>query len=174
MKSKLLWMSALLLSTLMIGLGIASSAQAQQVDLTPQEQLGKNLFYDQNLSLNNNQACAACHGPEVGYTGPDELINLHGAVYEGSITGNFGNRKPPTAAYAGDSPILHYDAVAGWVGGMFWDGRATGWTMGDPLAEQAKGPFLNPKEQAIPDAQTLCEKVKASSYAGLFKRCGAA
>ena len=40
MKSKLLWMSALLLSTLMIGLGIASSAHAQHVDLTPKEQLG--------------------------------------------------------------------------------------------------------------------------------------
>jgi cytochrome c peroxidase len=168
MNTKLLWMSALLLSALMIGLGIASSVHAQQVDPTPQEQLGKFLFNDQNLSLNNNQACAACHGPEVGYTGPDELINLHGAVYEGSIIGNFGNRKPPTAAYAGDSPILHYDAVAGWVGGMFWDGRATGWTMGDPLAEQAKGPFLNPKEQAIPDAKTLCQKVEASGYAGLF------
>ena len=69
MKSKLLWMSALLLSTLMIGLGIASSAHAQHVDLTPKEQLGKFLFYDQNLSLNNNLACAACHVPEVGYTG---------------------------------------------------------------------------------------------------------
>ena len=170
MKSKLLWMSALLLSTLIIGLGIASSAQAHRVDLTQQEQLGKFLFYDQNLSYNNNLACAACHRPEVGYTGPDKLINLHGAVYEGSIPGAFGNRKPPTAAYAGDSPVLHYDAVAGWVGGMFWDGRATGWTMGDPLAEQAKGPFLNPKEQAVPDAQTLCEKVKASSYARLFKK----
>jgi len=168
MKSRLLWMSVLLLSALMIGLGIASSAQAQQVELTSKEQLGKYLFYDQHLSLNNNLACAACHGPEVGYTGPDQLINLHGAVYEGSIPGAFGNRKPPTAAYAGDSPILHYDAVAGWIGGMFWDGRATGWTMGDPLAEQAKGPFLNPKEQAIPDAKTLCQKVEASGYAGLF------
>jgi cytochrome c peroxidase len=170
MKPKLLWMSALLLCTLMIALGIASSAQAHRVDLTKQEQLGKFLFYDQNLSLNNNLACAACHGSNVGYTGPDKLINLHGSVYEGSIAGNFGDRKPPTAAYAGDSPTLHYDAVAGWVGGMFWDGRATGWTMGDPLAEQAKGPFLNPKEQAIPDAYTLCEKVKASDYAQLFQK----
>jgi cytochrome c peroxidase len=168
-------MSALLLSVLMIGVGITSSAQERERDreskpevgLTPREQLGKDLFYDRNLSKYNNQACAACHGPEVGYTGPSEFINIHGGVYEGS-TGAFGNRKPPTAAYAGDSPILYYDNVAGWVGGMFWDGRATGWTMGDPLAEQAKGPFLNPKEQAIPDAKTLCEKVKASSYFGLF------
>ncbi len=169
MKSKLSWMSALLLGALMIGLGIASSAHAQQDGLTLKEQLGKLLFFDNDLSFNNNQACAACHGPEVGYTGPVESINLDGGVYEGSIAGSFGNRKPPTAAYAGDSPALHYDAEAGgWVGGMFWDGRATGWTMGDPLAEQAKGPFLNPMEQAIPDVQTLCEKVANSSYADLF------
>ncbi len=168
MKSTMFWMSALLVVALMIGLGLTSTAQAQGSDLTSQEQLGKLLFYDQNLSLNNNQACAACHGSGVGFTGPSEYINIHGGVYEGSIAGNFGNRKPPAAAYAGDSPILHYDAVAGWIGGMFWDGRATGWTMGDPLAEQAKGPFLNPMEQAIPDAQTLCAKVEASDYAALF------
>jgi cytochrome c peroxidase len=103
----------------------------------------------------------------VGFTGPDPAINTAGAVYEGAVEGRFGNRKPPAAAYAGDSPILYYDGTK-WVGGMFWDGRATGWTLGDPLAEQAKGPFLNPKEQAIPDAATLVAKVQASSYAGLF------
>ena len=167
MKAKLLWISALLLSV-MIGLGITSCTNSQRVDLTPQEQLGKFLFNDKNLSLNNNLACASCHGSGVGYTGQDEPINLHGAVYEGSIAGNFGNRKPPSAAYAGDSPILYNDAVAGWVGGMFWDGRATGWTMDNPLAEQAKGPFLNPMEQAVPNAQTLCDKVKASNYVNLF------
>ena len=37
-----------------------------------------------------------------------------------------------------------------WVGGMFWDGRATGWGLGDPLAEQAIGPFLNNLEQNMP------------------------
>jgi cytochrome c peroxidase len=167
MKAKLLWISALLLSV-MIGLGITSCTNSQRVDLTPQEQLGKFLFNDKNLSLNNNLACASCHGSGVGYTGQDEPINLHGAVYEGSIAGNFGNRKPPSAAYADDSPILHNDVVAGWVGGMFWDGRATGWTMDDPLAEQAKGPFLNPMEHAVPNAQTLCDKVKASNYVNLF------
>jgi len=117
--------------------------------------------------LNENQACAACHAPEVGWTGPDQAINAGGAVYEGSILGAFGDRKPPAAAYAGDSPILYFDGTK-WVGGMFWDGRATGWTLGDPLAEQAKGPFLNPKEQAIPDAATLVAKVLASSYKDLF------
>ena len=55
------------------------------------------------------------------------MINAHGAVYEGSIPGAFGDRKPPTAAYGGDSPVLYYDESEGlWIGGMFWDGRATG------------------------------------------------
>ena len=46
----------------------------------------------------------------------------------------FGDRKPPTAAYGGDSPILGFDPAAGlWIGGMFWDGRATGDDWGIPL-----------------------------------------
>jgi cytochrome c peroxidase len=52
---------------------------------------------------------------------------------------------------------------------MFWDGRATGWTLGDPLAEQAMGPFLNPLEQANPNAKHVCLKVRNADYAGLFE-----
>src|SRR5512139_2977248 len=88
---------------------VAVAAATAQGSLTDQEQLGKDLFFDQNLSLNSNQSCAVCHGPAVGWTGPDQDINAHGAVYEGSIPGAFGDRKPPAAAYAGDSPILYYD-----------------------------------------------------------------
>jgi cytochrome c peroxidase len=44
------------------------------------------------------------------------------------------------------------------VGGNFWDGRATGEILGNPAAEQAKGPFLNPVEQAIPSSSSAgCE-----------------
>ncbi len=135
--------------------------------LTPQEQLGKNLFFDANLSDPVGQSCAACHAPSVGWTGPDEAINAAGAVYEGAVAGRFGNRKPPASAYAGNSPMLHYDGTK-WVGGMFWDGRATGQRLGDPLAEQAQGPFLNPLEQNNASAQTVIDKVLASSYKDLF------
>jgi len=51
---------------------------------------------------------------------------------------------------------------------MFWDGRATGWTLGDPLAEQAQGPFLNPLEQNNASAQVVIDKVLASNYKDLF------
>jgi cytochrome c peroxidase len=163
MRTKLTLAMLLAAATILV-LVAAASAQGS---LTPQEQLGKNLFFDQNLSLNNNQSCAACHAPEVGWTGPDQAINAAGAVYEGSIPGAFGDRKPPAAAYAGDSPVLYFDGTK-WVGGMFWDGRATGWMLGDPLAEQAQGPFLNPKEQALPSPAAVIAIVQASSYASLF------
>ena len=56
-----------------------------------------------------------------------------------------------------------------WIGGMFWDGRATGWILDDPLAEQAQVPFLNPLEQALLDAKILCFKVAQSDYAQDFE-----
>jgi cytochrome c peroxidase len=146
------------------------SAAERQV-LSPGEQLGKHLFFDAKLSVPEGQSCAFCHDPQFGFTGPDEEINKSGAVYEGAAKGRFGNRKPPTSSYCGDSPVLRFDRKEKtWVGGMFWDGRATGKRLKDPLAEQAQGPFLNPLEQNIPDARTLCRKVKASSYAGLFEQ----
>lgn len=138
-------------------------------DLPPKEALGKKLFFDTGLSVNGTQSCAACHAPEAGFTGPDAAANAGGAVYEGALPNHFGNRKPPTSAYAGDSPVLHQDASGNWIGGMFWDGRATGKVLGDPLAEQAQGPYLNPLEQAIANAQDLCAKVKKADYAGLFE-----
>lgn len=122
-----------------------------------------------NLSLNRNQSCAACHALAWGGTGPDPQINAHGAVYEGSVAGSFGDRKPPSSAYATISPVLALDKQAGWVGGNFWDGRATGFRLGSPAAEQAQGPFLNPKEQALPDAACVVYRVATSSYAGLYR-----
>lgn len=150
-------------------LGFFCEASAAGARLSPQERLGKLLFFDTNLSTPAGQSCAVCHGANVGYTGPDVLINITGSVYEGAVPGRFGNRKPPASAYAGESPVMHYDAQKGsWVGGMFWDGRATGSTLGDPLAEQALGPFLNPLEQNNASAQVVVDKVLASSYRDLF------
>jgi len=139
--------------------------------LTPTEELGKALFFDSSLSTPPGQSCAFCHGPEVGFTGPVSSINAGTVVYPGAVHTRFGNRKPPAASYGGDTPVLHFDAGEGvWIGGVFWDGRATGWTLGDPLAEQAQGPFLNPLEQNNPNPQIVCNKVRAGAYAALFEQ----
>lgn len=139
-------------------------------ELTSLEELGKRLFFDVSLSDPAGQACSACHGPGAGWTGPDSSLNLEGSVYEGAVKGRFGNRKPPSSGYAGDSPVLHIDEEGTFVGGMFWDGRASGEILGDPLAEQAMGPFLNPLEQNIADEKSAVTTVKESDYADLFEK----
>ena len=147
-------------------LAAASTSQA----LTAKQKVGRSLFFDTALSEPAGQACAACHAGNVGWTGPDASVNRAGAVYPGAFPGRAGNRKPPAAAYAGYSPRLHYvNSTTGWVGGTFWDGRATGYRLGDPLTEQAQGPFLNPLEQNNASAQVVVDKVAASSYAPRFK-----
>lgn len=149
---------------------LAGWAFANSASLSPIEELGKALFFDPALSTPPGQSCAACHAPEVGFTGPVSDINAAGSVYPGAVHVRFGNRKPPASAYAGDSPVFYYDETEGlWIGGMFWDGRATGWTLGDPLAEQALGPFLNPLEQNNPQARLVLIRVAQSNYAALFE-----
>jgi cytochrome c peroxidase len=138
--------------------------------LTDMEELGKSIFFDENLSINGNQSCASCHGPEVGWTGPLSETNEHGAVYEGSIAGRFGDRKPPSAAYATLSPIFHQDKQGLFIGGNFWDGRATGEKLGNPAADQAQGPFLNPVEQALARLDDVVTRVCAADYGELFKK----
>ena len=138
--------------------------------LTDIEQLGKSIFFDENLSLNQNQSCASCHGPEVGWTGPLSETNAHGAVYEGSVPDSFGDRKPPSAAYATLSPIFHQDKQGLFIGGNFWDGRATGEKLGNPAADQAQGPFVNSVEQALAAPANVVERVcGAEAYGELFR-----
>jgi cytochrome c peroxidase len=100
-----------------------------------------------------NQSCATCHAPEAGWSGPDSTLNSHGGVYNGSFSDRFGNRRPPSASYVAQSPILKWDKKEkAFVGGAFWDGRATGIRLKSTAAEQAQGPFLNPLEHGFADA----------------------
>jgi cytochrome c peroxidase len=149
-------------------LAIPDGAAALSVGGSPAENLGKELFFDTDLSINKNQSCASCHDPAWGWTGPLAAINAGGSVYEGSIAGRFGDRKPPSSAYATISPVFHRDRSGLFVGGNFWDGRATGAKLGNAAADQAQGPFLNPVEQALPDPACVVYRVSQADYAGLY------
>ena len=52
-------------SETLIRLASLPDNQVQQIEL-----LGKLLLYDKELSVNRNEACAFCHMPEAGFTGP--------------------------------------------------------------------------------------------------------
>jgi len=149
----------------------ARTAVIGQAPLTAQQQLGKQLFFDNISSPSQSQSCASCHLPGAGWVGGTAGINVHGAVYRGAERTRFGNRKPPSSSYATFSPVFHYDADSeGFVGGNFWDGRATGERLGNPAADQALGPFLNPVEQNMPSKTAVCAEVARSKYAGLFEQ----
>ena len=158
-----------LLASLILLVVLTIAAGAQEPGLSDTEQLGKFLFFDK-ISEPDSMACATCHAPQAGFTGPIAGINKHGAVYRGAVPQRFGNRKPPSAAYATLSPNFRYDEVGElFVGGNFWDGRATGEVLGNPAADQALGPFLNPVEQNNPSKQAVLEQVAASKYADLWE-----
>ena len=158
MNTKSLWpwlLLALVASLLLAPVASATSAKTL---------LGAKLYFDKGLSEPDGQACAACHQPFAGYADPDDGL----PVSEGVVAGLFGGRNAPSAAYMGKSPVLGLvDGV--WTGGAFWDGRASGWTDGKPLIEQAKGPFLAGVEMHNATPQDVVDDVKSSDYAWLFK-----
>ncbi|MEN8205502.1 MAG: cytochrome c peroxidase [Pseudomonadota bacterium] len=98
--------------------------------------LGKKLYFEKRLSINDTQSCASCHLLENGSAGVDNLPVSPGAK------GELGTRNSPT--------VLN----AGWQDSQFWDGRA------EDLVEQAKGPILNPVEMGMPDEQTVEKKIR--------------
>jgi cytochrome c peroxidase len=111
--------------------------------------LGKQLYFEKRLSINDTQSCASCHRLEDGFAGVDNLPVSPGAK------GELGTRNSPT--------VLN----AGWQDSQFWDGRA------EDLVEQAKGPILNPIEMGMPDEQTVEEKLRGiaeyrSAFASAF------
>jgi cytochrome c peroxidase len=139
--------------------------QIQQIEL-----LGKLMLYDKNLSVYRNEACAFCHMPEAGFTGPVSELNRTTGAYPGSVRSRFSDRKPQSHAYAPLSPVLHYNPGQGdLVGGNFWDMRATGRRLGNPAAEQAEGPPTNPVEMGLHDIACAVYRASLRPYRGLFE-----
>ena len=134
------------------------------------EQLGMRLYNDKNMSFNGTQSCRNCHHHFSGFADiTNHLDPYANFVSTGADGVSKGGRNAPSAAYAGYSPILKKKSSE-WVGGMFWDGRAAGWVLGDPLAEQAQGPPLNPVEMGMPDKQTVINVINDSDYRDLWIR----
>ena len=85
-------------------------------------ELGRRLYYDPLLSVDNTVACASCHHPDFGFT--------DGKQFSEGVGGQKGGRNAPTVFNA-----AYYTT-------QFWDGRASS------LEKQAEGPVENPIEMA--------------------------
>jgi cytochrome c peroxidase len=125
--------------------------------------LGAALYFDTNLSEPAGQSCASCHLPAAGFVDPD---HSH-PTSKGAVAGRFGNRNAPTASYVAFIPGFRLstapNGTLNFVGGQFWDGRAS------TLEVQAQGPFLNVLEMNNASKAAVIDKLKHASYANDFK-----
>jgi cytochrome c peroxidase len=120
--------------------------------------LGKEIFFDNNLSNPIGQACANCHNPEKAFSDP-----TNSAISQGASANSFGNRNAPSLSYNVFSPIRYYNAIdETFVGGLFLDGRSLN------LQEQFIHPLLNPVEMNNTSISAVAEKIRNAPYYSNF------
>lgn len=107
--------------------------------------LGRKLFFDRRLSLNQTVSCAMCHIPEQGFTN-NELATAVG------LEGRTVRRNSPT--------LLN----VGYQSRLFHDGRE------DRLEHQIWGPLLARNEMANPSVGAVLARIRrAPDYGGMFE-----
>jgi cytochrome c peroxidase len=105
--------------------------------------LGRVLFYDPRLSVNNTIACASCHKQQYGFADNQALST----GFQGQST----KRNTPAIINAANKSVF------------FWDGRV------NSLETQTLLPVQNHIEMGLESASMLPEKLKSISYyPGLF------
>lgn len=108
--------------------------------------LGRKLFYDRRLSLNDTVSCALCHIPEQGFAN-NEMKTAVG------IEGRSVRRNTPSLYNVAYAKLL------------FHDGRE------NSLEQQVWGPLLAANEMGNPSIGFVIDKLRASpDYRGLFER----
>lgn len=106
--------------------------------------LGKKLYFEKRLSVNNTISCNSCHA--IDRFGVDNEPTSPGH------DGTRGGRNSPTVLNAS----LHF--------AQFWDGRA------ENVEEQALGPILNPIEHGLASAEEAMKKIDTEEYRAMFRK----
>lgn len=127
-------------------LGLPAIPQPENNPVTKiKAELGRKLFFDRRLSLNDTFSCAMCHIPEQGFTS-NELSMAVG------LEGRSGRRNSPTV----------YNTA--YLTKLFHDGRE------ESLEQQVWGPLLAANEMANPSVGAVVSKVRMiPEYKGLFE-----
>ena len=101
----------------------------------PKVALGRRLYSDTRLSLDNDLSCNSCHN-----------LNNCGVDNEPASPGHKGQRGDRNSPSSFNA-ALHI--------AQFWDGRAA------TVEAQALGPILNPKEMAMPSEAEVIKRLQA-------------
>lgn len=105
-------------------------------------ELGRSLFFDQRLSLDESVSCATCHNPQFAFTDTGRTSS--------GIHGQSGTRSAPTILNRAFSRL------------QFWDGRA------GSLEEQAIAPIENPVEMGHSRAGVVERLQSIPGYRRMF------
>jgi cytochrome c peroxidase len=133
--------------------------------------LGKLMNFDENISVFKNQACASCHMPYAGFSGPIPSVNLTMVAYPGSFHFRAGKRTAQRYTYSPRYPVLQlYPDEALLFGGNFWDGRSTGYLLQNADAEQAQHPPVDTQEMGMPDTACIVFRLSQAQYRPLFEQ----
>ena len=133
--------------------------------------LGKLLNFDEHMSPFENRACAFCHMPYAGFSGPIPSVNLTMVAYPGSVQYRAGKRTAQRYTYSPRFPVLQlYPDQALLFGGNFWDGRSTGYLLQSADAEQAQHPPVDTQEHALPDTACIAFRLSTAVYRPLFEQ----
>jgi cytochrome c peroxidase len=106
-------------------------------------ELGRQLYFDTRLSIDNTVSCASCHHPDEGYS-------RHTRFGIG-VNGQEGGRNSPVS----------YNRILS--GPQFWDGRV------NSLEEQAIGPIANPIEMGNTHDNCVATLRKIPGYVAQFE-----
>ena len=108
--------------------------------------LGRKLFYDRRLSLNNTVSCAMCHIPEQGFSSHEMATAI-------GIEGRSVRRNSPTIYNIAYASVLFHDARE------------------NTLEQQVWGPFLAHNEMGNPSIGYVIDKIKSlADYKHLFEQ----
>jgi len=121
--------------------GLHSQMTGQNLGITDAgATLGRVLFYDKILSINNTVSCGSCHHQAEGFA--------DGAKFSPGINQQLTSRNAPPISNLYDDNLL------------FWDGRST--SINDLVLQ----PIRNHKEMGMEDMTFLVTKIKAAPYYG--------
>lgn len=100
--------------------------------------LGRVLFYDKILSINNTVSCGSCHHQEIGFS---DMARVSDGI-DHQVT----DRNAPAISNLYDDNLL------------FWDGRSTN------LTDLVLQPIRNHKEMGMENMDFLVAKIKSAPY----------
>lgn len=119
--------------------GLHNHMQNQDIGITNEgAALGRVLFYDKILSIDNSVSCGSCHHQAIGFADGDRFST--------GFNKDLTDRNAPPISNLYDDNLL------------FWDGRSTS------IEDLVLRPIRNHKEMGMEDMDFLIAKIKAAPY----------